>query len=557
MLRRSIIPAAFSLALAVSCAPSTQTAGSPTSPNANGKAAATSDDKTKTASFPEPDDSPWPPPTADTPLIPDKTLIKALLKRRLSMITPDGRPPGDPIADDIFPEMKLKGPDEYVTVSESVAYYMKVIVLAARQNLLEAPEAKKHFDAVFNWAKKSLQGGQVSVVYDVASKRQKPISEYKGTSYDPKAALAQRPGCFAWRYISPLGVPSSTDYSKDSVTAATDAELEITGALLLAGDTFHDSHYVDEARIVARCMSKELIRKLETPTGDLAVLSAGTTFQHMAGPKKPGFTGFNVSYFIMSDLELASRAFDADKEFNGIFASTRKDAWTLLDKTIRTLSPGGLPPNWAQVNARREDQPWVTPLDWQIMKTRIEDKAYGFDALRLPLRLRTARLRGIDMEQQRLFWKTTGKKGAQCLADHYKKSGKIPTVVPPDCGKPIFEESPPGLLAARVWFLETGQADLAEESLKRFLSYVRCTAPSEKAPAGCTEAYFDPIQWDYFPAMLTMIASLEESDTLSAKNPAPPVKKDKDAKPKTASGGTKEVLGSRKGAARAKGSSRP
>ena len=131
---------------------------------------------------------------------------------------------------------------------------------------------------------------------------------------------------------------------------AADADLDAARALLLAAERFDEPRYAEEGRALGRAIEEHMT----APAADKTVL--------VAGPWAQARGVVNPSYF--SPRALAALGLDH------VAASSRR----LTD----VLTESGLPPDWAKV------EPWgVVPTG----PPAGGEPGYGYDAVRIPIRL--------------------------------------------------------------------------------------------------------------------------------------------------------------------------
>jgi len=166
-----------------------------------------------------------------------------------------------------------------------------------------------------------------------------------------RAHLVEPDGLLAWRYAYARVVDRS---------AAADADVDTAWALELAARRFGDGSYRSAAAHLARAV---LAHEVQAVAGEEVLLPGPWA----AGPAPI----INPSYLVTSDMA----ALD--------FASTR---WSAVQKTsdrlLGELMGGGhLPPDWAVVAPGGSAHPTSPPGQGGAPVT------YGFDAVRLPIRL--------------------------------------------------------------------------------------------------------------------------------------------------------------------------
>lgn len=187
----------------------------------------------------------------------------------------------------------------------------------------------------------------------------------KNTLYQPESGL------FCWRY-DPAAKEKVTDKNN-----ASDGDTLIAWALLLAADKWQTPEYRVESRQIQAALIKHTV-----------IAFAG--YQIML----PGMNGFNhtdsvnlnPSYFLFP----AWQAFYRDSRLK-VWSDLQQDALRLLSRMNFGQPP--LPADWVTLNTDGK----MTPADgWP--------PRFSFDAVRIPLYLRWARIDGRAMAPFRLYW---------------------------------------------------------------------------------------------------------------------------------------------------------
>lgn len=206
------------------------------------------------------------------------------------------------------PDGRVTRPDQGGdTVSEGQAYAMLVAV---------ALDDRERFDLAWSWARDNLQRDD---------------------------------GLFAFHWAGGQVVDRS---------AASDADLDIATALVLAADRFDGSYREEGLRIAVAILDHETV---EVDGG--RVLIAGPWAQ--AAPHV-----VNPSYFSPLGYEVLEPE-------DGRWEQVRDSSYRVVDDLTRD----GLPPDWAHVRADGEVVPIGTPSQPQA------EPRYSFDAVRVPLRM--------------------------------------------------------------------------------------------------------------------------------------------------------------------------
>lgn len=194
------------------------------------------------------------------------------------------------------------------TVSEGQAY---ALLLAA------AMRDREHFNRVMSWTKRHLERSD---------------------------------HLFSWHFKDGVLDPQP----------ASDADLDIARALLLAGRVFHYSHFTQRGLQVGRA----ILRKETAVVDGRRILLPGP-WADLAPP-----TMVNPSYFSPVAIELLYRA-SGDARWRQLEQGTRQ--------MVRSLSEKNLPPDWAIIQSNGAVAPSTRGPGGEA--------AFGWDAVRVPMRL--------------------------------------------------------------------------------------------------------------------------------------------------------------------------
>ncbi len=251
---------------------------------------------------------------------------------------------------------RVVDPRRALTTSEGQAYAL-VRALWARD--------KKTFSRVLRWTEHHLQDG------------------------DPHSLPA-------WHWESALGPIGSV---RDS-NSASDADVWIAYALLLAADTWQEPEYRARALGMLPRIWEEDVARL----GQRLVLLPGS----WALDENP--VRFNPSYV----LPFALRRFDHEDPSRA-WGKLLDDSYTLLDETT---GPSGLPPDWA----------WLDPLTGLTVTPPADQQdmtRFGFEAFRVPWNL-AADLAWHQEPRARLLLDRMAP-----LAQEFTATGQLPAVRTP------------------------------------------------------------------------------------------------------------------------------
>lgn len=454
----------------------------------------------------------------DEPVIQNREFLKKLLYRVIHDIDDKGRPHAETIwsrgdlrkgFSPYLTENQMKQP---VTYSETVAYYLKILVLATETGLITPGDGQRLFKVVYGWSRDNLQIGNFSRVYDLDNRSEFIFAGKQKSSMPLPEDLARvhgkLKGCFAWRYIPEMGIPfSQCQFSLSSIQPATDGDLEIASSLLLAQNVFSEASidYKNEARKIASCIKNNLITEFQLPGTDgkkLSILAGGFPHSQMNGIGAGGHVAINPSYFLFHDLDVLHETFRTENEFKDVFLNLKNSSFQLLDQSTETLAPdSGLPLDWARVSVDRAYGVRILPYNW-VDRTQDPEVSYGYESVRIPIRLRIARLRGRNESSISKYYSKWMPKTTACL---HKFTGIYPPSIDGNCqviGDKI--KSATSILAARVWFLEARDRKGAESSLKLLDERRLCNHEGKRRPGYACDGD------DYYPVMLTLMMGLED-----------------------------------------------
>ena len=297
-----------------------------------------------------------PPPAPAFELPAPKTEIDDILSKswehyKKVMIDKDGRPLSDPDDSDIDGDGDRK---ERVTVSEAVSY---VLLRAVWMN------DKAAFDKTWTWAEANLQRKNIAKVYHWNKKQW----------VDPP----KKDHLFAWRYVPSLkgekGGVIHYDWMGEPVwrgcfEGASDADLDISAALIFAGKRWSDPNYTTKAKNILNDMWNKYIRKV----GESYHLFGGDQFRDMGE--------INPSYLRPSYLQMFASV-DPHHPWKQLMRPSYQVIVESGDLTLHdekgNAIPGktNLPPNWIDI------QPDGTFSDSDIFKPQ-GGHLFGWDAFR-------------------------------------------------------------------------------------------------------------------------------------------------------------------------------
>ena len=155
---------------------------------------------------------------------------------------------------------------------------------------------------------------------------------------------------FAWRYIPGEGVTDKNN--------ASDGDLLIAWALMLAGEQWGEESYLNESRLILHDLRNTVVRQWQ---GQTILLPGSVGFEH------DGVYTINLSYWL----------FAAFRDFQRFDPSP---VWQALEQSGRNLLQQArygewqLPPDWLQ-------------LGESMQPASDHDPRYGYDAIRVPLNL--------------------------------------------------------------------------------------------------------------------------------------------------------------------------
>ena len=250
----------------------------------------------------------------------DAVLSKAWDHYKKTMIAADGRPLGDHDDNDIDGDGDHS---ERVTVSEAVSY---VLLRAAWMN------DKAAFDKTWRWAEKNLQRKNLGQVYF--------WNQAKWT------APPQQDNLFAWRYVPTLkgkeGGVINYKWKGENVwrgcfEGASDADLDITAALIFAGSRWKDQAYTTSARAILGDIWDKYVDYIKPGK---PVLYGGDQFKG---------TEVNPSYLRPAYYKMFA-AVDPNHPWNELFNTSYQVIVKSGDLELGGVNPTtNLPPNWLAV----------------------------------------------------------------------------------------------------------------------------------------------------------------------------------------------------------------
>jgi len=248
---------------------------------------------------------------------------------------------------------RVVDPERELTTSEGQAYAL------VRAVWVDDPET---FERVLTWTRRHLQANNPSALP-------------------------------AWHWSSDLGPIGAI---RDA-NSATDADLWIAYALLLAADAWNRPAY----RARALAMLPRIWEDEVAPLGDRLVLLPGPWALHEAPVR------FNPSYFLPFALRRFARE-DPDRDWSKVL----HDGYELLEDT---LSPVGLPPDWAFLDPTTGE---VVP----VPEGREVLTDFGFEAFRVPWNLAADHLWHQEPRARELLERF------RWLEERFEAMGSLPAV---------------------------------------------------------------------------------------------------------------------------------
>ena len=198
--------------------------------------------------------------------------------------------------------------------------------------------------------------------------------------------LQRDDGLVSWRWV---------DGRVTDANSATDADLDIARALMLAADKFGRASYADEGRRIANAVL------------DLETVEVAQRRVLVAGPWATTDRVINPSYLARCDFDEFAQA-------------TSDERWTQVRITsyelLGTLVHEALPPDWAIVDGTGRIHPVASPEDRQ------GPARYGLDAARIPAQLSVCddgrplvatmwpRLQALERDGAAIIYSTDGRR---------------------------------------------------------------------------------------------------------------------------------------------------
>jgi endoglucanase len=255
--------------------------------------------------------------------------------------------------------------------------------------------------------------------------------------------------------------------------SASDADSDIALALILAGDRWSDSRYIDQAKVILKDMWN--IETVEV--GGKRYLVAGN-WTGKAGED----VVINPSYFAPYAWRIFARV-DTDHDWKSLI----DPAYDLLAGASRqqldTSQSAGLPPDWLLLT--KEGTLKQAPINGFTTN-------YSYDAVRVPWRV------ALDYQWNREARAYEYLKSFEFLADQYVKNGyKLPSSYTHD-GKVIEQFESPTMYSTVLAYFSVMKPDLAKKVYQEKIITLYST---DKNSFQDTLPYYD-LNWLWFGAAL-------------------------------------------------------
>lgn len=202
----------------------------------------------------------------------EQILAKSWEHYKKTLIAPDGRPLANPDTNDIDADGNRK---EHVVFSEGAGYVLQ------RANGMKDQAT---FDKVWTWTQKNLQRKNIQQIFNPKTKAWEPMAPDK------------QDNLFAWQQISSVGGRDGGVLTLYHFDPATDADLDIAAALLLAHETWGSNGKVNYLKEAIPILNDIWNKETKVIAGRRVLLGSDTqiyTKNPFTGD--PG-NGFNPSY---------------------------------------------------------------------------------------------------------------------------------------------------------------------------------------------------------------------------------------------------------------------
>lgn len=217
---------------------------------------------------------------------------------------------------------------------------------------------------------------------------------------------------------------------------ATDADVDIAYALIMASNRWKDDTYLYDAKaIIQSVWEKEVVMINDKPVlvaNDIERLDTSSVV-------------VNPSYFAPYAYRVFA-AVDPENNWNALIDNSYTLLFASADATLDKKSSAGLTPNWVRVNRTTGA---VTP------DTRL-DTNYGYDAFRTPWRLALDYKYNKDVRAQQVLKKYTA------LDDDWQDNKKLASVYSHD-GDVVTDDSVPASYGASIGHFILNNPDHAKE----------------------------------------------------------------------------------------------
>lgn len=217
---------------------------------------------------------------------------------------------------------------------------------------------------------------------------------------------------------------------------ATDADVDIAYALIMASNRWKDDTYLYDAKaIIQSVWEKEVVMINDKPVlvaNDIERLDTSSVV-------------VNPSYFAPYAYRVFA-AVDPENNWNALVDNSYTLLFASADATLDKKSSAGLTPNWVRVNRTSGA---VTP------DTRL-DTNYGYDAFRTPWRLALDYKYNNDVRAQQVLKKYTA------LDDDWQDNKKLASVYSHD-GDVVTDDSVPASYGASIGHFILNNPDRAKE----------------------------------------------------------------------------------------------